>query len=292
MEKTVVLVTGSNRGIGASCIEEFAKKQATVIINYCHHKEEAEELEKRIKDEYNVDTMTIKCDVSNSEEVEQMVNKIVDTFGGIDILVNNAGVSRDSLLLDKNIKEFKRVLDVNLIGTYLCSKYVGKVMLQRKKGKISGVRSTSRLRQLPRLLRNGFFSKEKHLPKIHTAPSHKRKFFSLQQGGNFHQCFFRCPEHQQTVLHYCYQYRYSRHAGHPGCKRIQFRHPVRLFQNHDHTKQSAHCQKVQHHVPQIVFIPFFSEQKILPFVFQPGVLLFFTVTSEIFSSVQFQGCLV
>ena len=87
--------------------------------------------------------MTIKCDVSDSEEVEQMVNKIVDTYGGIDILVNNAGVSRDSLLLDKNIKEFKRVLDVNLIGTYLCSKYVGKVMLQRKKGKIINISSTN-----------------------------------------------------------------------------------------------------------------------------------------------------
>ncbi|MBR2997782.1 MAG: 3-oxoacyl-ACP reductase FabG [Bacilli bacterium] len=143
MEKTVVLVTGSNRGIGASCIEEFAKKNATVIINYCHHKEEAEELKERIQKEYNVDAMTIKCDVSDSEEVEQMVNKIVDTYGGIDILVNNAGVSRDSLLLDKNIKEFKRVLDVNLIGTYLCSKYVGKVMLQRKKGKIINISSTN-----------------------------------------------------------------------------------------------------------------------------------------------------
>ena len=72
-----------------------------------------------------------------------MINKIVDTFGGIDILVNNASVCRDSLLLDKNIKEFKRILDVNLIGTYLCSKYVGKVMKSAKRGKIINISSTN-----------------------------------------------------------------------------------------------------------------------------------------------------
>ena len=74
-----------------------------------------------------------------------MINTIVDHFGGIDILVNNAGVSRDSLLLDKNIKEFKRVLEVNLIGTYLCSKYAGKVMLNAKRGKIINISSTNAL---------------------------------------------------------------------------------------------------------------------------------------------------
>ncbi len=143
MKKVVALVTGSNRGIGASCIEEFAKQGVSVIINYCHHEKEAKDLEKYIKDQYGVDVLTIKCDISKEEEVEEMVNKIVDYFGGIDILVNNASVSRDSLLLDKNIKEFKRVLDVNLIGTYLCSKYVGKVMLQAKKGKIINIASTN-----------------------------------------------------------------------------------------------------------------------------------------------------
>ena len=139
----VVLVTGSNRGIGASCIEEFAKTGINVVINYCHHEEEAKELEKYIKGKYNVETLCIKCDVSKEEEVEKMINTVVDTFGTIDILVNNAGISRDSLILDKNIKEFKRILDVNLIGTYLCSKYAGKIMLENKKGKIINISSTN-----------------------------------------------------------------------------------------------------------------------------------------------------
>ena len=145
MNRVVALVTGSNRGIGRSCIEEFAKRGVTVVINYCHHKEEAEELEQEIKEKYNVDVLTIKCDVSKEEEVEAMFNKIEETFGGIDILVNNASVCRDSLLLDKNIKEFKRVLDVNLVGTYLCSKYAAKMMLGAKKGKIINISSTNAL---------------------------------------------------------------------------------------------------------------------------------------------------
>lgn len=145
MKKVVALVTGSNRGIGKSCIEEFAKNGVDVVINYCHHKEEALKLEKEIKEKYNVDVLTIKCDVSKEEEVEHMVDEIVAKFGSIDILVNNAGVARDSLILDKNIKEFKRVLDVNVIGTYLCTKYVGKVMLNNKKGKIINISSTNAL---------------------------------------------------------------------------------------------------------------------------------------------------
>lgn len=143
MNRIVALVTGSNRGIGRSCIEEYAKRGVTVVINYCHHEEEAKELEEYIKNEYKVDVLTIKCDISKEEEVESMFNQIYETFGGLDILVNNASVARDSLLLDKNIKEFKRVLDVNLVGTYLCSKYAAKIMLEQKKGKIINISSTN-----------------------------------------------------------------------------------------------------------------------------------------------------
>ena len=143
MGKGVALVTGSNRGIGRKTVEEFAKAGLDVVINYCHHDDEAKDLEKFIRTNYDVDVMVIKCDVSREEEVEEMVNNVIDRFGKIDILVNNASVARDSLLLDKSLREFRRVLDVNLIGTYLCSKYVGRVMLDNKRGKIINVASTN-----------------------------------------------------------------------------------------------------------------------------------------------------
>lgn len=139
----VALVTGGNRGIGKSIVLEFAKAGVNVVINYCHHEEEALELEQYIKDHYDVSVLSICCDISVEEDVEMMVNQIVDTFGTIDILVNNAGVCRDSLFMDKTVKEFRRILDVNLIGTYLCSKYVGQVMLSSKCGKIINIASTN-----------------------------------------------------------------------------------------------------------------------------------------------------
>ncbi len=143
MSRMVALVTGSNRGIGKECCLGFAKAGFDVVINYCHHKEEAESLAQEINDNYKVEVLTIKCDVSKEEEVEEMVNIIMDKFGGIDVLVNNAGVARDSLLMDKSVKEFKRVLDVNLLGTYLVSKYVSKIMMSQKKGTIINISSTN-----------------------------------------------------------------------------------------------------------------------------------------------------
>ena len=140
-----MLVTGSNRGIGRSTIIEFAKAGLDVVINYCHHKEEALELKDYVESNYNVRCLVVKCDVSKEDEVIEMINEIVDYFGSLDILVNNASVCRDSLLMDKDIDSFRRILDVNLIGTYLCSKYAAKIMLDNGSGSIINVSSTNAL---------------------------------------------------------------------------------------------------------------------------------------------------
>lgn len=139
----VVLVTGSNRGIGRSTIIEFAKAGLDVVINYCHHREEAFELKDYVESNYNVRCLVVKCDVSKEDEVIEMINEIVDYFGSLDILVNNASVCKDSLLMDKDMESFRRILDVNLIGTYLCSKYAAKVMLDNGNGSIINVSSTN-----------------------------------------------------------------------------------------------------------------------------------------------------
>ena len=139
----VALVTGGNRGIGKAIIEEFAKSGLDVVINYCHHEDEALELQKYISEKYNVSVMVCKCDISKEEEVEEMINDICDAFGGIDILVNNASICKDNLFLEKRVKDFKRILEVNVIGTYLVSKYVAKVMLENKSGKIINISSTN-----------------------------------------------------------------------------------------------------------------------------------------------------
>ncbi len=143
MTNVVALITGASRGIGESIAMEFARAGVNVILNYNRHCLMAEKVADEIREKYDVDVLCIKADVSKEEEVEMMVNQAVDTFGKIDILVNNAGICNDSLLLDKSASNFRRILDVNLIGTFLCSKYIGKVMLDRGGGKIINIASTN-----------------------------------------------------------------------------------------------------------------------------------------------------
>lgn len=143
MSNVVALVTGASRGIGASIAMEFAKAGVHVVLNYNRHALMAEKVAEKIKEKYDVDVMCVKADISIEEEVEAMVNQVVDCFRKIDILVNNAGICKDSLLFEKSVSNFRKILDVNLIGTYLCSKYVGKVMLDRGSGKIINISSTN-----------------------------------------------------------------------------------------------------------------------------------------------------
>lgn len=139
----VVLITGASRGIGRSTAIEFAKKGYDVVINYLSSEEIALELKKEIEEKYFVKALTIKADVSNEEEVKNMIQKIIIEFGHIDCLVNNAGIAIDTIFEDKTKENFIKTLNTNLIGPFLVSKEVGKYMLERKKGNIINISSTN-----------------------------------------------------------------------------------------------------------------------------------------------------
>lgn len=140
MDNKVVLVTGSSRGIGKATIIEFAKKGYNVVINYFKNDKEAEALKEDVERNYKVKSLTIKADVSNEYEVKNMVEQIISEFGHIDVLVNNAGVVYDRSFEEITIDEFKRTLEVNVIGAFITSREVSKHM---KKGTIVNVSSTS-----------------------------------------------------------------------------------------------------------------------------------------------------
>ena len=123
----VVLVTGSSKGIGKETILNYAKEGYDVVINYNSSLEDALKVEEEAK-EYNVNTLVVKCDISNEEEVISMAEKIKNKFGKVDILVNNAGIAIDTTFEDKTVDNFRRILDVNLIGTFLVSKYASKII--------------------------------------------------------------------------------------------------------------------------------------------------------------------
>jgi len=139
----VVLVTGSSRGIGRSTIEEFASLGANVIINYVNNEDMALELKNEVISKYGVDALVVKCDVSKEEEVKDMVNNIISHFGKIDILVNNAAISMDDVIDNKSSEDFMKVLGVNLLGPFLTSKYIGRIMFNQKSGKIINITSTN-----------------------------------------------------------------------------------------------------------------------------------------------------
>lgn len=123
MEK-IVLITGSSKGIGKATAIEFAKLGGKkVVINYLTDKENAEKLSSYLKEEYKTETLVIKADVSDEEQVKNMVQETINKFGRIDILVNNAGIAIDKGFEDRTVEDWKRTLEVNTIGTFLVSKY-------------------------------------------------------------------------------------------------------------------------------------------------------------------------
>lgn len=138
----VVLVTGSSRGLGRSIAVKFAKEGANVIINYKNSKQEAELLV-NILSTYGQSCMCIRADVGNEEAVKDMIDKVIQKYGKIDVLVNNAGIAIDADFSDRKITDWKETLDTNLIGVFLCSKYAGQYMKERKNGKIINVSSTN-----------------------------------------------------------------------------------------------------------------------------------------------------
>ena len=139
----VALVTGSSRGIGKAIITDFAKKGYNVVINYIKEYNEAERLKEKLENEYSIRALTIKADVSNEDEVQEMVANIKKEFKRIDVLVNNAGIAIDKEFEDRTVEDWKRTLSVNLIAPFIVSKYVGNEMLKNKSGKIINISSTN-----------------------------------------------------------------------------------------------------------------------------------------------------
>jgi 3-oxoacyl-[acyl-carrier protein] reductase len=141
--KKTVIITGSSRGIGASTALYFAEKGFNVVINYVSNKEAADNLSREINEKYPVDTLVIKCDVSNESEVINMLQLTKERFGRIDVLVNNAGIAIDTLVEDKTVDNFHKTLDINLIGTFLTCKHIGQYMKEQGYGSIVNISSTN-----------------------------------------------------------------------------------------------------------------------------------------------------
>lgn len=136
----VAVITGASRGIGSELAKRFAMENAKVVINYHNSRERALELYLNIK-RYNKNVIMIKADVTKEDEVRRMFRYVVWLFGSVDVLINNAGVLLDKSIEEMQLSDWYKVIDVNMNGVFLCSKYFAKVMCRQKKGKIINISS-------------------------------------------------------------------------------------------------------------------------------------------------------
>ena len=142
MSKTV-LITGAAQGIGKAIALELAEQGFNIIINYLNSKDKALELENLIKEEYQSEALAVRADVSKENEVDLMFSLIEEKFGGVDILINNAAIDLSNLFHLKNADEFRKTLDVNVVGAYNCAIRAYRHMHETDYGRIINISSSS-----------------------------------------------------------------------------------------------------------------------------------------------------
>jgi len=143
IKNKVALITGSSRGIGKAIALRLAKEGANIAINYLKNREKAEKVAMEAR-KYGVEAKIYQADVSNYQQVEEMVRKIVEDFNTIHILVNNAGIiPQHYSIFDIPLEEWEKILAVNLTGVFNCTKAVVPVMIKNREGKIINISSVA-----------------------------------------------------------------------------------------------------------------------------------------------------
>ncbi len=137
----IALVTGGTRGIGKAIAEGLAKQGVNLVIA-ARNLNAASEVAASLS-AINVKAIGIKLDVSNSEEVEKVFEKIRKEFNRIDILINNAGITKDGLLMRMREEAWDTVMDINLKGVFLCSREAIKDMAKQRYGRIINITSVA-----------------------------------------------------------------------------------------------------------------------------------------------------
>jgi len=141
LENKISIITGGAAGIGKKIAEYFLNEGAIVYIFDINEKAAlltVDEFEKK----YGKDrTFFKKVSVNDETAVEKAVGEVAEKYGNIDVLVNNAGITLDNLILRMSLDDWKKVIDVNLTGAFICSKHAVRYMVKKRSGKIINISS-------------------------------------------------------------------------------------------------------------------------------------------------------
>ena len=138
IQNKVALITGGSRGIGRAVSLRLASDGVKLAINYKSDRKSADLVVGLVK-EMGVEALSVQADVSDSSQVDVMVDQVVSEFGNVDILVNNAGIIHDSLLMRMSEDVWDEVLNTNLKGSYNCTKAVLRYMVRQRWGRVINV---------------------------------------------------------------------------------------------------------------------------------------------------------
>ena len=133
----VVLITGAFGGIGKALANKFGEDFAKLALWDIYVDDE---FEKKLN-EKGIETISKIIDITKEKEIEDASKEIIEKWGRVDVLVNNAGITRDKLIFRMSENDWDDVLNVNLKGSFLCSKIIGQIMFKQKSGKIINIAS-------------------------------------------------------------------------------------------------------------------------------------------------------
>src|SRR5690606_9264194 len=140
LKNKIALVTGAGKGLGKGIAIELASQGADIIINDLKYGEDIEAVETQIRALGRKSWFTA-TDITQEEAVKEMFNFIKDEIGHLDILINNAGVDKPADIFSTSLEDWNFVIETNLTGSFLCSKYALELMREQQQGKIVNVSS-------------------------------------------------------------------------------------------------------------------------------------------------------
>jgi len=142
LKEKIAIVTGAAQGLGEAISFRLAEEGAKTVVSDVNF-EKVKEVAQRINSKFNIETLPVEVDVTNEYQVQMMVEKTLNKFGRIDILVSNAGILKAYNITEFPVNVWRKIIEINLVGYFICAKEVSKVMVKQKSGVIVQINSKS-----------------------------------------------------------------------------------------------------------------------------------------------------